>query len=492
MGFRNPLTTLSASQITSGTLPAGVVLPASQVGAGALDLLVIARALADGTVTGPAIAAGAVTAAKIAADTITAAQIAAGAIGVVELAAGAVTADKIAARAITADKLTVGVLGTNRLANAEFESTGAPLPMPGWYGTSPGWSFVVGTSGGNSVFEYSMGHTAHAGQGLAIVKNGGIDASGDTLLSDWAPVSPGRQYLTSFAVRSDAGFALRTLISIQWSTNGVDVLSGVGLLWADAPYNIWSLPAIPVTTAPPGANYARVTVLNQGRFVGYDPDPSYTDCLLLIDSAALIEIGTPAVEVTPAGIRMWDRFGAETITLNGETAVLGAGVLIALSGAKVYGDLDVTGDTILAGGVHTYVVNSDTTLVAAAAPITTSGANTFLSPAGEIQRVSSLRRYKLDREPIGVHPELLDLLAMTWRDRAELAADPGTSHRVPGFVAEDVQAVSAAHGGSLEPLLTRDENGALQGLAYDRIAAYLLPIVAELRDRVRHLEGSTR
>lgn len=70
MGFRNPVLSLSADQITPGTLGPGVTLPADQLSAGTLSNLVIARSLADGAVKAPAIAAGAVGADAIAANAI--------------------------------------------------------------------------------------------------------------------------------------------------------------------------------------------------------------------------------------------------------------------------------------------------------------------------------------------------------------------------------------------------------------------------------------
>ena len=106
-------------------------------------------------------------------------------------------------------------------------------------------------------------------------------------------------------------------------------------------------------------------------------------------------------------------------------------------------------------------------------------------------RSSSLRALKLDREEIGADYAVLDLPAMTWRDRGEVWADPDTEHRIAGFVAEDVAVVSAYHGHVLDPLLTTDDTGDLQGVAYDRIVAYLLPVVRDMHSRIAALESAT-
>lgn len=108
MTFRNPITSLSASQITPGVLPPGVILPAGQVSAGTLALEVIARALANGTVTPASIAAGAVTSGAIAADAVTSAALAAGSVLSTAIATGAVTSGALATAAVTAGALAGG------------------------------------------------------------------------------------------------------------------------------------------------------------------------------------------------------------------------------------------------------------------------------------------------------------------------------------------------------------------------------------------------
>ncbi|MDO8107156.1 hypothetical protein Q6348_08095 [Isoptericola sp. b441] len=136
MGFRNPVTSLRADQITPGTLQPGVTLPAAQVSDGTLGLGVVAAALADGTVTPAALADAAVTTAKLAAGSVTSPAMAAGAIladaiaagavtdaaiadaavKAVALAGGAVTGDKIAAGAVTATAIAAGAILAGKLA----------------------------------------------------------------------------------------------------------------------------------------------------------------------------------------------------------------------------------------------------------------------------------------------------------------------------------------------------------------------------------------
>ena len=499
MGFRNPITSLSASQIAPGVLPPGVILPPGQLDAGNLPLGVIAHALANGTVTPAAIAPYAVAAPAIATNAVIARHILAGEITAAKIAAGAVTADKIDARAITAEKIDLGVLATNRVSNPGFEEVGVGLVVPGSYVLPrPGWSIwsPVGDSAAD-VEVQSATHPAARGRACLLVTSTSTGGPGVAVKSDLIPVRAYIQYRISGSVAAHtySGGATAEL-SVWWRDATGALLSYAVVASAVALPNVYTELAATMT-APPGTSFVTVLLRNNGAGSGGRYYHRW-------DDIAVIEIGTPAVETTAAGIRMWDSAGVETISLHGNGgtiigktivggsirgAVVDADSYLQIGSAQLYGygtGVNCTGGFYATG-------NSAFGLTSITMPSTTAPANVNSSgDGGVLARVSSLRRFKLNREPIGVHPELLDLVPVTWRDAAEVEADPDTDHRTPGFVAEDVLEVSAAHGGSLEPLLTRDEDGALQGLAYDRIVAYLLPIVAEVRARVLELEEATR
>ena len=111
---------------------------------------------------------------------------------------------------------------------------------------------------------------------------------------------------------------------------------------------------------------------------------------------------------------------------------------------------------------------------------------------------SSLRRIKVGIADAALDPNrILGLRVREWTDRGELARYRNARHgdgrscdgwdpdrrpsRVIGLVAEEVEAAG------LGQLCTRTENGELTGVAYDRLAVLLIPIVAELRDQVAEL-----
>lgn len=125
------------------------------------------------------------------------------------------------------------------------------------------------------------------------------------------------------------------------------------------------------------------------------------------------------------------------------------------------------------------------------ATISTSTASANLNRVGdtEIRVTTSLRRFKLDREEVPLDYRVLGLKPMTWRDAGEVERDSSTTRRYAGFVAEDVQDLSVAAGGVFDSLLSTDDQGGLQGVQYDRIPAFLIPVIRDMADRITTLEN---
>lgn len=109
-----------------------------------------------------------------------------------------------------------------------------------------------------------------------------------------------------------------------------------------------------------------------------------------------------------------------------------------------------------------------------------------------ITYVSSSKVNKLDRERLT--PEaataMLEVTPITWRDRAEVEADAETTARQVGFTVEDVAEVSERHGGLLEPVILRDEDGKPVSLAYDRMPdPFTLELFRQIMARLDALEA---
>ncbi|WP_102157713.1 flagellar protein FliT [Zhihengliuella halotolerans] len=161
------------------------------------------------------------------------------------------------------------------------------------------------------------------------------------------------------------------------------------------------------------------------------------------------------------------------------------------------------GGVIIRQGLNVYSgLVSEARLQIKDTPSTSLGANAHISVGGSIPGTiylsSSASRYKLDQQVMDLPDELLDIPVKDWIDRAqneewERLADLGVRdegqqavfeealRRIPGMVAEDVEAVDprfAIYG----------DDGQVEGLAYERLAnartAVLKRQVDELREQL--------
>lgn len=121
---------------------------------------------------------------------------------------------------------------------------------------------------------------------------------------------------------------------------------------------------------------------------------------------------------------------------------------------------------------------------------TSAGANVVVNPDGALTRVASATKYKTDiqRSYVSDYGErLLGLPTATWIDKAELKrCNEGESQIKPtryfGMIAEDLAAAG------LEMLVQRNPEGGLEGIEYDRIGVALIPVIKQLKDKVKELE----
>lgn len=119
-----------------------------------------------------------------------------------------------------------------------------------------------------------------------------------------------------------------------------------------------------------------------------------------------------------------------------------------------------------------------------------AGANVVVHPDGALTRVASATKYKTDiqRSYVSDYGErLLGLPTATWIDKTELKRyNEGESQIKPtryfGMIAEDLAAAG------LEMLVQRNLEGGLEGIEYDRIGVALIPVIKQLKDKVKELE----
>lgn len=121
---------------------------------------------------------------------------------------------------------------------------------------------------------------------------------------------------------------------------------------------------------------------------------------------------------------------------------------------------------------------------------TSGGANVVINPDGALTRAASATKYKTDiqRSYVSDYGErLIGLPTATWIDKAELKRyNEGESQIKPtryfGMIAEDLAAAG------LEMLVQRNPEGGLEGIEYDRVGVALIPVIKQLKDKVKELE----
>lgn len=119
----------------------------------------------------------------------------------------------------------------------------------------------------------------------------------------------------------------------------------------------------------------------------------------------------------------------------------------------------------------------------------TGNANMTINSAGTFTRSTSLKRAKIDVQDQPANWGLLDVPYRSWIDKQAmvdtvLGRAPFPEHRVMGAVAEEMLEKAPE-------LCTFDEStGELNGIAYDRMGAALLPLIRNLLNRVETLEGN--
>ncbi|WP_260251300.1 phage tail spike protein [Limosilactobacillus fermentum] len=121
---------------------------------------------------------------------------------------------------------------------------------------------------------------------------------------------------------------------------------------------------------------------------------------------------------------------------------------------------------------------------------TGSSPNLFIADDGALVRSTSASKYKADIQrshSLDYGERLLSLPTATWLDKAEERRfASGESKDKPvrhfGMIAEDL-----ADAG-LEMLVSRGQDGELEGIQYDRIGPVLIPVIKQLQDKVNKLE----
>lgn len=415
-------------------------------------------------------------------NVVTARTILAGAVTTAALDALAVTADKIAANAITADKILAGQVTGTKIAGDAIDGktiTGAILRT---------------AASGQRVQIDSAGLRAFNSAGTAVTtisaSTGGLTATGATINGSLTTVSG-----TSSAVVNNGVITLTSpdLFGITRTSQlrGADLTVGTGSQYGQL------------------SSAGFIAVSGSGT-IGLSPSPSVSQFsasthLDIVTSGGVqmaFRSDTNGLYVSLPSVNLRDyrpndgTISFVTANQNGTLATWRTGT------ATTPGDLTSSGRLI-----------ANTTMRTIGFESTSASASCVMTTGGWLQRSTSLAAAK-----VAVEDLVLDGIAVTralrprtWHDRgsAERLADGldrqargedvdwdelavEYPERIPGFIAEEVAALNLPAG-----FATRDPDGNLSGLAYDRIPAIhtlaiqqLADLIDELTARLTALEGA--
>lgn len=521
MGFRNPIVSLRADQITPGILPPGVILPTASVtpdtiAVGAVSPAAIAvgaitpDALALEAVTGPAIAANAVTANAIAANAVTAAKIGAGEVTAVKLAANAVTAEKIAANAVTAGAIAAGEVTAVKLAanavtaekiaaNAVTAGAIAANAIDGKIITgaivrtaASGQRIVLDTGGlvaydatNAAVTSISAATGVLTATGATI--SGTINATGGTIIGTrFRTAGTGsRIWIGGDGAIPSAfidGYNSNDTSSTRMATDSFYVREGTKtVIFDDA-----GLRAVTGTLALESGNSTVVstTIRDNTGAVGTFSGPvmvgtdgalgrlsgAFAAAHIPNLDAAKITTGTLSVDRVPnlngnaTAVRIYPGTNADGAVYNVRVTSTPNMGFYDGSTAKLYVNSD---GNVLAPQVYSY---------------STSTRAVYVNSSGGLGTTSSLRAHKC--AIADVDPDVVDAL-LALRPVTFLRVADLEGRREVGLIAEE-----AVAAGMPAEFLYLSDDGALEGLAYERLPVYLLTAVQHLHARLTHLEGA--
>lgn len=146
----------------------------------------------------------------------------------------------------------------------------------------------------------------------------------------------------------------------------------------------------------------------------------------------------------------------------------------------------------LAGGTRINIEADYVQIPSAWSKTTSSSPNAFVASDGALVRSTSASKYKVNIErtrSTDLAERLLTVPNAHWLDKAAMERyASGEQKELPqtnfGLIAEDLEAAG------LEDLVVRGPDGELEGIQYDRIAAALLPLLAQMKTEIDELKAT--
>jgi len=179
-----------------------------------------------------------------------------------------------------------------------------------------------------------------------------------------------------------------------------------------------------------------------------------------------------------SGVTVVKGAGNAGFTANATASMFAASNSVGVTSTAV----TITGPTTVTGNL-----NANAAITNAGMPTTTIAANMYASGSNTFYKVTSAARFKVDPQPMDLPDSLLAVPVKDWWDKGEVERGE-QKRRVPGVIAEEVEAA----GGTA--FVAYDDDGAIQGVAYDRYALARTEILARRLDeaeaRIKELEDA--
>lgn len=394
-----------------------------------------------GTIVASMISADTITANEIAANAITTSELNALSVTAAKIVANTITAGQIAANTITAAQITALTITANEIAATTI--TAAKIAA----GT-----ITANEIAANTITAAKIAAGTITGTELSATSIDGKTITGATLQT----ASSGQRVV----VRNDGSGGIIEFFTSGATTKGVINPS----LDGD------NRPMMTISSAlgPPGSTIAAQIRLKSNHLF----------------SGPVV----PLAEVTILTNTTFE-------VVDGQST-LGGG-LIVNNGSTLNGSISVNGGYTLGGGGQINggfssnnqitITGSGNSLTISSPPTQTNAANAFIGASGVVNKSTSLSKYKLKKQEITLEDAmtLTKVTPQTWFDRTEFY-DNGRSteglRRIPGVVAEDVEK-------NAPMFALYDIDGALEGVAYDRMGVALIPLIKDLYRQIDELKA---
>lgn len=196
------------------------------------------------------------------------------------------------------------------------------------------------------------------------------------------------------------------------------------------------------------------------------------------------------------------KFSGISVSKNYDTVVGGANRGVTIIGGSSY-SIGLGMDSVpsimvgynkggLTGGTRINIEAEYVQIPSAWSKTTSSSPNAFVASDGALVRSTSASKYKVNIErtrSTDLAERLLTVPNAHWLDKAAIERyASGEQKELPqtnfGLIAEDLEAAG------LEDLVVRGPDGELEGIQYDRIAAALLPLLAQMKTEIDELKAT--